>query len=99
MSLDLAILNDDGTLNQSKSLTVADHQALCEAAKPINKFPFISRLMNYYEDAEYNKSEVSFFRIEIQQIILPELENCIQGLLDLCDFAIANSKGIIAIAD
>ena len=68
-------------------------------AQPIERFPLISRLKDYYEDADFKHNEIQDLRIELENIDIKELENCIRRFILLCDSAMTNAKGIAAISD
>ena len=92
MSLDITILNDDGSPSEEASLSVEEHWKIVQGAKPPARFPLISRLKDYYEDAEYAPWEISALQEEFKLLHIKECDKCIRIIITLCDKAMARRK-------
>lgn len=99
MALDIAILEDDGRFGVQCSLGVNEHWGLIQSAKPLAAFPLLLRLRDYYSDAEFGVGEVSALREELHRLSYQVQNKMITELIQLCDSAERNGKGIVAIAD
>lgn len=99
MSLDFTILKDDGSPGEVASLTVEQHETLINRARPLTVYPLLSRVGDYYEDAEFKPEEIPALRQEFQTINPSGMEECLPRLIRLCSAAISARKGITVIAD
>lgn len=101
MSLDIAILGPDGGPAREVRVGVDQHARLMMLGEGL---PLVSRLEDYYEDAEYASSEVPALLTELLELRAlsegsPDLRELLDELVALVQEAAASSAPISAIAD
>jgi hypothetical protein len=103
MALDFTIFDDGSIPVKQVSIGIATHQYLIELAARLGTCPLITRMHEYYEDADYTSSEIPLLIEEIKMIRKLANEDDIIGLLSqleqLCDEALAKGQLISVIAD
>lgn len=99
MTLDVAILGEDGAPSDSVGVGVDDHWTLLERARPRERFPLLGRLTDYYADASFAPGDVPKLRAELASLDRAGLEDLIDGLIALASQAHAADMGLEAIAD
>jgi hypothetical protein len=103
MSLDVTILNDDGSPGPTVSIGVGLHARLFACAKA-EEFRLLARLANYYGDAAIDATEASRFAEELDRLLGlssadEEVSRLVNALRSLTASAIAGGRGLDAIAD
>jgi hypothetical protein len=103
MSLDITILNSDGSPDEQVSVGVDDHYQLMQQAEK-QSLLLLMRMRDYYQDADYNSDEVLLLSNELKILIEQHKSKSsfvpvATQLLNLAQIAIDRSKGIVAIAD
>lgn len=68
-ALDMVLVDDAGTAILSFPVTVEWHAELMNCAEELGGCTFLQRIRDYYQDAEYEPSEVSRLREEIQRLM------------------------------
>lgn len=101
MSLDIAILGPDGGPAREVRVGVDEHARLMMLAEGL---PLVSRLEDYYEDAEYASSEIPSLLTELLELRAlsdgsPGLRKLLDELVELMQEVAARSAPISAIAD
>jgi hypothetical protein len=97
--LDISILVENGSPIESVGIGVDEHWAILQRAIPESGFPLIQRMADYYEDATFAATEVTFLKSEIERLNPRGLENTVEALLTLLSKAEAAGRRIEAIAD
>ncbi len=103
MSLDITILDSEGYPTEKVSVGVDDHHQLMQKAKE-QSLLLLTRMSDYYQDAEYNLDEVLLLSKELKNLI-EHYNNkssyllVAKQLLNLTQTAIDRSEGIVTIAD
>jgi len=101
MSLDLAILGDDGAPTLSAALGVAAHVELITVATKQEAIQVL-RMHEYYEDVAFDEAEARALRFELENMrssLSPETMNEVDGMLRLLREAQSRCVGVLAIAD
>ena len=103
MSLDIAVLDDEGAPAHEVSVPADAHSLLMRQADFLQLSQF-SRLHDYYEDVDYTAQETQILQREADALAdgcssRPELCTLIRQIQDLAHFAVNNNKAIVAIAD
>ena len=99
MPLDLVILGDDSAPIDLVGIGVEEHWKLIERARPVEQFPLVNRLGDYYGDASIASHEVSILKAELEQLNREGIEKTINNLLAIIIRAETGGKGLEAIAD
>ena len=101
MSLDIAILGADGTPKKQVSIGVNTHYRLMQL---VGKSGLLSRLNDYYADAEFENTELDTLvreaaalrrRCGDDELLLSFLD----GVVDLAELAKREQRPLLAIAD
>lgn len=102
MGLDIAIVDRAGVLIRSTPLGVDEHWELMGLVAG-RRMPMVSRLNDYYEDADYAPEEVSELRAELVQVesMRPSarLLQRLKAIEALLAEASNRKQGVSAIAD
>lgn len=67
MSLDLALMNEDGRPVSQVRLAVAQHRRLIEASAELD-LPLLQRMRDFYEDVEYSAQEMGPLAREVERL-------------------------------
>jgi hypothetical protein len=103
MSLDIAILGADGTPKKQVSIGVDDHYELMKLVGNGDD-RLLSRLSNYYADAEFNIEELGNLHDEVQLLLERSRQNIrmssfLTVFMDLINQAKSEQKPLLAISD
>lgn len=102
MSLDLVILGDDGRPQESVHLNANVHLELVGMATDF-RFPKLSKMKDYYSDAEYalkeHENTLAEIQILLQQSTTEELRFSLHSLEKLVLHAIEFRRTINVLAD
>ncbi len=102
MSLDIAILSDDGRPLQSISLKPDQHFKLFGTLDRAI-FPLLARLSDYYKDADFSLSELVGLKQELGLLLerLQQNEDAaiVNSLTQLAQEALSQGKDLTVIAD
>jgi hypothetical protein len=103
MALDVTILAANGEPESTVPVHVNAHARLIGIADDAT-FPLVSRLRNYYQDAEYEVQELQDLKAELSSIRAlvqgdDELVGVVSKLVDLVLSAIKLGRPVLAIAD
>jgi hypothetical protein len=102
MSLDIAILGENGTLKTLVSIGADDHYRLMQLVN--SRGGLLARLKDYYADAEFEPSEMERLAVEVEDLISQSqnddsLSSFLKAILGLTALAKSVQKPLIAIAD
>jgi hypothetical protein len=102
MSLDITMLDADGSPKQHVSISVDDHYQLMQLVSQTGGS--LARLKDYYEDAEFEQAELDDLSEEVEKLLLrckeeKRLVSFLNGLLKLIVEAKNEQKPLLAIAD
>lgn len=102
MSLDLAVLDQDGKPAQTVSLGVEAHCELMLISKK-RSMRCLLRLSDYYSDSEFSGGDLEHLREEVlvisQDKLTDELKGIVAEMLKLIDLAVQLGVPLFAIAD
>jgi hypothetical protein len=104
MTLDLAILGDDGRPAATVSISVEAHRRLVVTAESL-RLNLVSRLRDYYQDATFERSELPELLQELKRLSAAPLQHqeeemrFIAELRELSIRAIAQERGLVALSD
>ena len=103
MSLDIAILNDDGAPSHEVSVSSESHSLLMKQAASL-ALPQLSRMHDYYEDVDYTALETRLLQRETKELAIkcagrPEFCALVDEIQSLVHLAVNNNKAVVAIAD
>ena len=102
MSLDITILDENGTPLASAPLGVDAHWELLELARA-RQLPRIAQLYDYYEDVDYAPEEVGQLLGEVAKVResspSPRLLQELEGIERLLKEAVCQHRAVSAIAD
>jgi len=102
MALDLVIVNSMNELIENVKIDFQSHGELFDCM-PVDKYPMLERIRDYYADAEYLPSELNNMVIELSEMLdsLSEEKNArlLQSLVSLVEKALALDCKVEAIAD
>lgn len=103
MSLDIAVLDDEGAPVHEVSVPAESHFQLMQQANSLQLRQLL-RLHDYYEDVDYTAQETKLLQQETQGLASkcsgrPEFCALVNEIEDLVHFAVNNKKAVVAIAD
>ena len=103
MSLDIAVLDDEGAPVHEVSVPAESHFQLMQQANTFQLRQLL-RLHDYYEDVDYTAQETKLLQQETQGLASkcsgrPEFCALVNEIEDLVHFAVNNKKAVVAIAD
>ena len=103
MSLDIAVLDDQGVPVHEVAVSAESHFQLMRQADSL-QLRQLSRLRDYYEDVDYTAQETRLLQQETQELAIkcsgrPEFCDLINAIESLVHFAVNNKKAVVAIAD
>jgi len=95
MALDFCILSANGHPEVTASFGTEDHARIFLASLPGS---LMSRASEFYEDTEFQSSEIPLLLGELEEIKEPT-PAAVEALVVLCKDAIRRGCGIVALAD
>ena len=103
MSLDIAVLDDQGAPVHGVAVSAESHFQLMRQAESL-QLRQLSRLHDYYEDVDYTAQETQLLQQETQELARecsgrPEFCALINEIESLVHLAVNNNKSVVAIAD
>lgn len=103
MALDVAILAENGEPETTVSIRVNEHARLLGIVDDAT-LPLLSRLRDYYEDAEYEPREIDSLAAELDSVVErvrtgDELARLVAELMNLVILAKRLGRKVVAIAD
>jgi len=103
MSLDVTVLNHRDRVSRAIGLGLDEHCELMRFAKD-RDLPLLSRLHDYYSDAEIAAEEVPDFLEEVETVasssgITSNLRSQLGQVADVARFAIAAQRPLAVLAD
>ena len=103
MALDVAILGENGEPERTVPIRVNEHVRLLAAVHGAT-LPLLSRLHDYYEDAEYELQELEELTVELDFLRAriqgdDELSGVVSKLVELVLLARRSGRQVVAIAD
>jgi|GEM_PF-4563707 len=102
MSYDFSLLNPSGNQVTSVSLNPSEHFAIF-GSLDVEKYRVFSKAKDYYRDADFDISEISTLRDELEaytkEMAIDAIQYKLQLLTELLKQAIAEGKAVAAISD
>jgi hypothetical protein len=103
MSLDITILDARGRPSESVAFSPDEHWQIFGQLAP-SDFPLLSRLADFYEDAEWLVDELPFLKDELLRLkaSLPAEEqhfSLVDAVIALAQSALKMGSSLVAIAD
>ncbi len=103
MSLDIAILNEEGTPYSEISVSPDNHFLLMKQAEMLELGQFL-RMRDYYEDVDYTVHETLLLQQETETLARdcagkPDFCGLVDTIQDLIRHAVNDEKAVVAIAD
>ena len=103
MSLDIAILNEEGTPYSEISVSPDNHLLLIKQAEML-KLDQLLRMSDYYEDVDYTVQETLLLQQEMETLAKdcagkPDFCGLVDTMQDLIRYAVNDEKAVAAIAD
>ena len=103
MSLDLAIINEQGYPSYDLKVSTDSHFLLMQQAEALS-LPQISRMHDYYQDVDYTAQETRLLKREAEELAArcsekPEFCALLDQLQSLLGLAVNDNKAVTAIAD
>ena len=102
MALDFVQVDDDGNLTGMRvALQREEYSALLWELNP-REFPLLARMGDYYNDASFQKNELSSLKVELRRLHerhTGHLRDLLNKMVRLVRHSIENNLGVEAIAD
>lgn len=102
MSLDIAILTDEGAQGESVPLGTETHYALMQIVSG-TQCKLLPRMNDYYADADFDSDEITLLLKEVklvqQMSTDTRVTSSLQSIKDLCIKAMGLGKGLAVISD
>lgn len=102
MALDLVLVNSTNKLIENVKIDFQSHGELFDCM-PVDKYPLLERIRDYYVDAEYHPSELNNVVLELSEMLdsISEDKNTrlLQSMVSLIKKAVVLDCKVEAIAD
>jgi hypothetical protein len=103
MSLDIAVLNDDGSVERAVSIGVDAHHRLMALVKSEQQ-RLLARFRDYYSEGELFRQELVEFVDELRDLQSRaeedgELKQIVRELIALAEFAKEKGQPLVAVPD
>jgi hypothetical protein len=104
MSLDIAVMNDDGGIDRSVSIGVEEHHRLMKLCRHSVGVELLLRLGDYYEQGEIFHQELFQLQEELRAAEIkaqddPELVRIIRELIEVANFGRDRRRSLVALPD
>ena len=103
MSLDIAVLDDNGAPARQVSIDIRDH---CRLMQQVNDshHRLLQRISDYYTDVEYSSNELDSLIAEVSSVLLrcrndQQLTSILEGLCEVAKIAKKTNVSLFALAD
>jgi len=102
MALDFVLVNSTNELIENVKIDFQSHGELFDCM-PVDEYPLLERIRDYYADAEYHPSELSNVVTELSEMLDSQSEDknvrLLQSMVSLVEKALALDCKVEAIAD